>query len=89
MSDYYDVSGAPVSGSQGLSSVMRAEFALIAAGFAKLPPTTGFANKMVIVNAGGTALTTTAGSLSLAGGLTVPGAADTVTIHESRVIKWG
>ena len=74
MSDYYDVSGAPITGSQGLSSIMRAEFSLIAAGFAKLPPTTGFANKMVIVNSAGTALTTTGGTFSLAGNLTVTGA---------------
>ena len=59
MSEYYAVSGAPVTGSQGLSSIMRAEFALISAGLAKLPTMAGAENKFVVVNSAGTALTTT------------------------------
>lgn len=72
--DYYNVTGAPVTGSQGLSSLIRAEYSNIASGFNKLPPMTGFGAKAVIVNTGGTALTTTVGSLALAGNFTTTGA---------------
>jgi hypothetical protein len=60
---YYNVSGAPTTGSAGLSSVMRGEFAAIAAAFALLPPLTP--NNIVVVNSGGTALvgTTTLGTI--------------------------
>ncbi len=62
--DYYNETGAPSTRSQGASASMRAEFALIAAGFGKLPTMTGNGDKIIAVNAGGTALTplTTTGS---------------------------
>ena len=71
---YYNNSASPSTGSAGASSVIRAEFASIAAGFALLPTLSGFGNKAVVVNSGGTALTTTTGSLVLAGNLTTTGA---------------
>lgn len=60
---YYDSSGIPNNGSPGDASPIKSEFALIQAGFDKLPALT--ANGIVCVNAGGTALTTIA-SLTVA-----------------------
>lgn len=60
MSDYYNPGSSPSTGSFGSSAVMRAEFTAISAGISdKLPPLTGAANKVVVVNASATALTTT------------------------------
>lgn len=70
---YYTASGTPATGSFGASAPMRGEFDSIEAGFALLPQTLT-ANKAVVVNAGGTALTVTAGSLALAGNFTTTGA---------------
>ena len=56
---FYNASGAPTTGSQGLSSVIRSEFLAIAAGFALLPLTLT-PNAAVVVNGGGTALIATA-----------------------------
>ena len=71
MPDYYTQSGAPAQRSAGLSASIRSEFALIAAGFAKLPSLSGNANKIVVVNSGATALTVT--TLVLSGDLTKAG----------------
>ncbi len=56
MADYFTPSGDPALSSSGSSSVMRAVIAAIAAGFAKIAGYTGNSNKIVVVNAGGTAL---------------------------------
>ena len=49
MNTYYNPSGAPASGSQGLSALIRGEFASIAGAFATLPPLAiGNAGKYVI-----------------------------------------
>lgn len=54
---FYNVSGNPVTQSQAASATMRAEFALIAAGFALLPTLSiGNALQLVRINAGGTGL---------------------------------
>lgn len=68
---YYNHGSVPATGSTGSSSTMRAEFDAITAGFALLPTLSGYGNKALVVNAGGTAVTTTSGSLSLAGDLTL------------------
>lgn len=73
MPDYYTQSGAPAQRSAGLSAAIRSEFALIAAGFAKLPSLSGNANKIVVVNSGATALTVTTSALVLSGDLTKAG----------------
>lgn len=73
MPDYYNHSGFPATNSAGLSAAARAEFALIAAGFAKLPSLSGNANKIVVVNSGATALTVTTSALTLSGDLTKAG----------------
>lgn len=57
---YYNAGSYPSTGSAATSAGMRSELALIAAGFDKLPVLTGAGNQFVVVNAGGTALTTTA-----------------------------
>lgn len=70
---YYTPGGNPGQGTSLTSSVIRAEFTAIAAAFDKLP-TTLTANKVVVVNSGGTGLTITSGSLALGGDFTVSGA---------------
>lgn len=72
--DYYDSTGYPGSGAQGSSADMRAELDLIEAAFNKLPTLSGNAGKPVKVNAGGTALTVTTGTLDLAGNFATVGA---------------
>lgn len=69
MGDYYNHSGFPATGAAGLSASARSEFTLIAAGFAKLPSLSGNANKIVVVNGAGTALTVTTAALTLSGDL--------------------
>lgn len=49
---YYNISGSPSVGSQGSSAVMRAEFALIEAGFDLAPALT--ANSLIRTNSSGT-----------------------------------
>lgn len=55
--DYYDSTNVPATGAAITSATLRAEYNLIEAAFNKLPPLTGNGGKVVIVNAGGTALT--------------------------------
>lgn len=71
MNSYYNHGSVPATGATGSSSAIRAEFDAITAGFALLPTLSGYGNKLLVVNAGGTAVTTTAGSASLAGDLTL------------------
>ena len=54
---FYNAGSFPATGAPGTSASMRAELALIAAGFDKLPTLAGNGNKLVTINAGGTALT--------------------------------
>ncbi len=83
--DYFNTSGAPSPGSTGSSSVIRAEFAAIVAGFDKLPILAGSGGYFVVVNGGATGLTSTnvitasgadisiGGNLSVSGTLTAAG----------------
>lgn len=70
MSDYYNHSGYPSTRAAGISASARAEFALVAAGFNKLPALSGNANKIVVVNGSATGLTVTSAALTLNGDLT-------------------
>lgn len=81
---FYVPTGTPGTAAQGLSALVRAEFALIAAGFALLPTLAGNANKVVVVNSGGTGLTvTTSPTLS---SLTVSGTASfNASIHVDTI----
>lgn len=54
--EYYNPSGTPANNSQITSPAMRAESALVQAGFDKMPGLSGKALKMVRVNAAGTGL---------------------------------
>lgn len=78
---FYNASGAPVQGSALSSSVMRSEFASIGAGFDKMPSLT--ANTAVVVNAGGTGLSNTVGTLALAGNFATTGAFNTTFIQQA------
>jgi len=69
---YYTASGNPGTGTPGTSGTMRSEFAAIAAGFDMLP-TVLTPNAIVVVNTGGTGLTTTTGGITLGGNLTISG----------------
>lgn len=61
--DWYVASGKPAQRAVLNSSDMRTEFAAIQTGIAdKLPALAGNAGKLVVVNGGGTALTTTSGT---------------------------
>ena len=55
MADYYTASSDPATNADVDSSVIRAEHAAIAAGFAKIAAYTGAANRVVHMNAGATA----------------------------------
>lgn len=81
---FYNSTGNPGTRSPGLSATIRAEFAAIAAGFDKLP-STFIANRPVVVNAGGTALTLAGGGLILAGDLTTSGAFNTTLVQQATV----
>lgn len=72
--EYFNADGNPAQGASGLSAVMRLVFTNITAGFAKLPGLSGNANKAVLVNSGGTGLTTTTGTFALAGNFATTGA---------------
>jgi hypothetical protein len=56
--DFYNISGAPATGSPGSSATMRAEFSAIAQAFDKLPNLIGQQNKLILVNSLATGLTT-------------------------------
>ena len=71
--DYYTHGSTPAQGSPGASSVMRAEFDLVMAGFAKLPALTANAGRAVVINGGGTGMTVTTGTLALGGAFITSG----------------
>lgn len=83
--DYYSATGNPATGSEGLSAVVRAEFILIQAAFDDLPVVTGNANRAIVVNAGGTALTVTTGTFALAGNFATTGAFNTTLAQGASV----
>ena len=59
MSDYYNSGSAPSTGSFGSSAAIRAEFSAISSGISdKLPPLTGVANNVVVINPSSTGMTT-------------------------------
>lgn len=63
--DFYTHGSFPATGTQATSAGMRAELDAISAGFDKLPTLSGNANKILVVNSSGTAITTTAGSITV------------------------
>lgn len=56
MNEYFQTGAVPAPSSPGASSVMRQEFANVAAGFDKLPVMAGHGNEIVIINVTGDAL---------------------------------
>lgn len=83
VNSFYTASGIPVTGSPGVSAGPRGEFALIQAGFDKMPTLT--AGTAVVVNGGGTALGNTVGTLTLAGNFVTTGAF-AVTLAASAIV---
>lgn len=87
--DYYNHGSAPANNALGSSSEMRAEFDSINTACNKLAPLTGNANKLLLVNSGGTAQTTKAADAVIADtvhaatGKTTPVDADEVGIVDS------
>lgn len=63
--NYYNGGSFPATGSPATSASMRAELAAITAGFDKLPVLSGNAEKLIRVNASGTALEVASGAASL------------------------
>src|SRR3990167_5783506 len=57
--DFFTASGVPSTSAALNSATIRGEFSSIEDGFDKMPTMTGNGNKIVTVNAGGTALTAT------------------------------
>ncbi len=74
--DFYNHGSFPAPGAPATSAGMRAELDLITAGFDKLPGLSGNANKLLIVNGSGTAITTASGTISIPQSLAVNGAYD-------------
>lgn len=66
---FYNNTSTPQPGSAGSSSLMRAEFAAISAGFNKLPTLLGNEGKLVIINGSGTGMeaTTSLAGITLTG----------------------
>lgn len=70
MSDFYDHTGFPSTGSAGLSAAMRAEFAKLETAFGKFPALSGNDGKALVVTGGGASVGVTSGTLTLSGNLT-------------------
>ena len=78
---YYNHGSYPTTGAPGASSALRAELDLITTGFALLPTLSGNANKALVINAGGSAVTVTTGTLALAGNFATTGAFNTTLVQ--------
>lgn len=77
--EYYSAGGTPAQSSGARTEVMRAEFAAIERGFAKLPTFSGNGGKMVIVNALAAALGVSALTLPSSGTLATLESPETFT----------
>ena len=88
MNEYFNNTSNPQPNRSGSSSLIRAEFASIKAGFDKLPTIAGNGGEFVRINAGATALETTGdvvASLTVAAtGKTTPVDADLVPLVDSE-----
>lgn len=78
--DFYQDSGNPATGASGSSSLMRAEFASIEAGFDKLPGLTGNGGKLVKINTGATAMEASKVTV------TDPATGSTLTIADGKTL---
>lgn len=84
--DYYTPTGAPSTGAFAASAVMRSEFDDVSDGFAKLPAlSAGAASRAVVLASNGLSLTTTTGTLALAGNLALTGAFNTTLVVGATV----
>ena len=78
---YYNHGTYPITNAPGASSALRAELDLVTAGFALLPTLSGNASKALVVNAGGSAVTVTVGTLALAGNFATTGTYNTTLVQ--------
>ena len=84
--DYFVASGEPATGAFAASAPMRSEFSSIEDAFDKLPTlSSGTAGRAVVVNSLGTLLTTTTGTLALAGNFATTGAFNTTLVVGATV----
>lgn len=84
--DYYTPSGTPGTGAFAASAAMRTEFDSISDGFALLPDlSAGAASRAVVVASNGLSLTTTTGTLALAGNFATTGAFATTLVAGADV----
>ena len=78
---FYNHGTYPVTGAPGASAALRSELDAITTGFSLLPTLSGNANKALVINAGGTAVTQTTGTFALAGNLALTGAFNTTIVQ--------
>lgn len=71
--DFYTHSTYPAPGSQGASSLARAEFDAVSAGFDKMPALSGNAGKFILVNTGANGLVVSSVLTEASGNLTSTG----------------
>lgn len=88
--DFFNATAVPATSASLASATIRTEIANIAAGFDKMPALTGNGDKVILVNAGGTALTasSTLPSVTLSGTLTISAATRTISANfvETRAV---
>lgn len=94
--EYFNASGYPGTRASGSSSAMRSQLAAIAAGFDKLPALSSNAGKLLLVNSGGTGVTSTSvisvsgSTTTLTGALAMAGALSGVTtLNASGAVTLG
>ena len=91
---YYQHSGFPAQGALGSSAAMRSELDLVTAGFALLPTLTGNGNKIITINAAGTAQSVSNATLDAAGnlvalsynGLTISSSTGVLTVANGKTL---
>ena len=82
---FYNATGNPVTGSGILSSVIRAEFSAIAAGFGMFPSLPLSPGSALVVKQDGSGLAATVGDLALSSNFTTTGAFTTTFAQVANV----
>lgn len=82
---FYNHGTTPITLSGGASALIRAELDAVTAGFDKFPSLAANANKPLVINGAGTAVTVTTGTLALAGNFATTGAFNTTFAQQASV----
>lgn len=82
---FYNHGTTPITLSSGASALIRAELDAVTTGFDKFPSLAANANKALVINGAGTAITITTGTLALAGNFTTTGAFNTTLVQQASV----